>query len=396
MPPTPRGLRPLLRDALLPWFRANARPMPWRTERSPYRVWISEAMLQQTRVETVIPYFERWMRRFPDIRSLAGADLQDVLKAWEGLGYYARARNLHRAATLLVRDHQGALPSDPALLSSLPGIGPYTLAAILSLAFQKPHAVLDGNVERVLTRLLALPANVRHPTVKASLRDLANRLLGDLPPDDFNEAMMELGATVCLPRSPRCNLCPLAPACRAHRLGSPENFPSKPPAKKIPTLQVGAAVVWRDPHTFLIAQRKENGLLGGLWEFPGGKREDGESFADCVVRELREELGITVLPGPCLCEVRHTYSHFHLRMTVLHCQWQEDTPRAIDCADFRWVTRPDCDALPFSKADLKVLRALDDAAGTTFCLPDPPAQVQTGAAGSGAPQGRPPPHCRRS
>lgn len=347
-----------VRDRLLPWFRAQARDLPWRRDRTPYRVWISEAMLQQTRVDTVIPYFERWMRRFPTVRDLAEADVQEVLKAWEGLGYYARARNLHRAAQRIVADHAGKIPNNAGALRALPGIGPYTVAAVLSLAFDRPQAVLDGNVERVLTRLTAWDADVRHTTVKETLRSMAARLLADHPPGQFNEAMMELGATVCTPQRPLCGDCPLAGICRARRKGTPEHFPFKSARKPIPTLQVGAGVVWRDPDRFLVARRNEKGMLGGMWEFPGGKREEGENMPACVRRELCEELAIRVEVGERLLHVRHSYSHFHLRMDVHHCRWRGDSPRAVDCADFRWVRREDCDRLPFSRADGKVLEAL--------------------------------------
>lgn len=353
----PSGSYLAVSSLLLPWFEARARVLPWRENRTPYRVWISEAMLQQTRVETVIPYFLRWMERFPSVRDLADADQQDVLKAWEGLGYYARARNLHRAARIVVDVHGGELPSDPETLASLPGIGPYTVAAIGSLAFGHALPVLDGNVERVLTRLLACGEPVTAPGVKERLRRTAARLLEGHPPGAFNEAMMELGATLCLPANPRCGECPLRQPCRGRR-SDPSRYPVKVPKPAIPEIEVGAAVTWRDDGRFLIARRHEKGLLGGMWEFPGGKREPGETLEDCVVRELREELDIGVRPREFCCTVRHTYSHFRLKLQVFHCDWTDGTPRAVDCADFRWVTLDDCEALPFGKADLMVLKTL--------------------------------------
>ena len=355
----PNGVKQHLHEALPPWFADHARALPWRENRSPYRVWISEAMLQQTRVETVIPYFQRWMAAFPDVTSLADAPLESVLKAWEGLGYYARARNLHRAAILIRDQYGGRIPEDPGHMGALPGIGPYTLAAIQSLAFGRPMAVLDGNVERVLTRLLASEAPVNDPKVKNGLRDLAGRLMGDLDPRVFNEGMMELGATVCLPRNPRCDICPLRPRCRGAK-SDPARYPVKQKKKKIPVVEVGAAVTWRDPETFLIAKRHPEGLLGGMWEFPGGKREAGEALDDCVKRELREELDIQVKVKAFFMHVRHTFTHFHLSMHVFHCQWNGDDPKALDCADFRWVRFADCATLPFGKADRRVLAALED------------------------------------
>ncbi|MGA0369461.1 MAG: A/G-specific adenine glycosylase [Kiritimatiellia bacterium] len=354
----PRHCASTVRNSLLPWFSASARDMPWRRVRTPYTVWISETMLQQTRVETVIPYFNLWMRIFPDCERLASADLEEVLKCWEGLGYYARARNLHHAAGQVVERFGGQIPSDPEGLRSLKGIGPYTLHAILSLAFDQPYAVLDGNVERVLTRFCAIDRDIRKPQVKKQLQTLATRMLADHPPALFNEAMMELGATVCLPANPRCGVCPLAPVCRGTRTGNPEQFPVKSKRAPVPTVQVGAGVVWRDDETFLIARRKPEGMLGGLWEFPGGKVEPGEKMEDCIARELLEELGIRLRVEKELLRVRHSYTHFHLRMQVHHCRWQGDEPRALDCADYRWVRLADCRKLPFSRADLKVIDEL--------------------------------------
>lgn len=334
--------------------------MPWRETRTPYRVWISEAMLQQTQVDTVIPYFERWMATFPTLLDLAQADQEAVLKCWEGLGYYARARNLHKAARELVDIHDGKVPSDPEALRALPGIGPYTQAAILSLAFGRSYAVLDGNVERVLTRLCAFDGDVRRPETKRVLQTLMTRLLSDHPPGEFNEAFMELGATLCLPRNPKCDTCPLKGVCRATKQNAVEAYPVKSRKKPVPTVQVGAAVTWKDAQTFLIAKRNQEEMLGGLWEFPGGKLEEGETLEECVARELKEELGIQVEVGERLVRVRHTYSHFKLVMDVYHCHWKGDEPKALDCADFRWVSRKECDALPFSKADLKVLNVIKD------------------------------------
>lgn len=348
----------LVAHGLLPWFKHHARQLPWRDHRSPYAVWVSETMLQQTQVATVVPYFSRWMQAFPSIAALASAEQQQVLKLWEGLGYYARARNLHAAAREVVDRFNGELPPDPDALSSLKGIGPYTLAAIMSLAFDQPYAVLDGNVERVLTRYCAIGEDIRKPQTKKQLQTLATRMLARHPPALFNEAMMELGATVCTPGRPDCAICPLRERCRGRQSGQPQAFPYKSKKKPVPTVEVGAGIVWRDERTFLVARRKQEGMLGGLWEFPGGKIEAGESVAACIQRELLEELGVQVEVGAAFLKVKHSYTHFHLRMTVHHCRWQGDPPQCLDCADFRWVGLAECADLPFSRADLKVLEAL--------------------------------------
>ncbi len=354
------SLRAAVRKRLLPWFAQNARDLPWRAEpRPPYAVWISEIMLQQTRVDTVIPYFLRFLARFPDPASLATAPLQDILKLWEGLGYYTRARQIQKAAQLLVRDHEGRLPSDPAQLAALPGLGPYTTAAVASFAFGIPLAVLDGNVIRVFSRLLALPDDVSLPATKKKLQLLADALLLKDQPGAVNEAWMELGAILCTPRAPRCSDCPLRTVCRAAQLNTPEAFPKKKKKMKVPHKVVGAAVILNAKNQILIAQRKaEGGMLAGLWEFPGGKIAEGETMPQCIARELKEEMGITIEVGPHLVTVPHAYSHFTIDLHAHFARIQSGRPRHIECADHAWVTREQFNDYPFSKADLDIIRAL--------------------------------------
>ena len=360
-------LRAAVRRRLLPWFAKHARDLPWRAEpREPYAVWISEIMLQQTRVDTVIPYFHRFLKRFPDPAALAAAPLQDVLKQWEGLGYYTRARQLHKAAGILVRDHGGRLPSDPAALAALPGLGPYATAAVASLAFGHPLAVLDGNVIRVLARLLALPGDVTLPAVRRELRQIADDLLPRDRAAAANEAWMELGALVCTPRKPACTACPLRTVCRAAEQGAPESFPRKKKKMKVPHKIVGAAVILNPQNRILIARRNpEKGMLAGLWEFPGGKIADGETMPACIARELREEMGIEIEVGPHLVTVPHAYSHFTIELHAHFARIRKGRPRHLECAGHAWVTADGFDAYPFSKADHGIIRALR-------ALPRPP------------------------
>ena len=360
-------LRAAVRRRLLPWFAKNARDLPWRAEpRPPYAVWISEIMLQQTRVDTVIPYFRRFLARFPDPASLAVAPLRDVLKLWEGLGYYSRARQIQKAAQILVRDHGGRLPADPAQLAALPGLGPYTTAAVASFAFGLPLAVLDGNVIRVFSRLLALPDDVGRPATKKKLQRLADELLLKDKPGAVNEAWMELGALLCTPRAPRCPECPLRRVCRAAQLQTPEAFPNKKKKMKVPHKVVGAAVILNAKNQILIAQRKaEGGLLAGLWEFPGGKIAPGETMPQCIARELKEEMGIDLEVGAHLVTVPHAYSHFTIELHAHFARIRSGRPRHIECADHAWVSRAQFDDYPFSKADLDIIRALR-------ALPKPP------------------------
>jgi len=357
-------LNQTIQSLLLAWAETGLRDLPWRRDRSPYRVWVSEIMLQQTRVETAIPYFYRWMARFPTIQELARAELGEVLKCWEGLGYYARCRNLHRAAQTIVQEHGGTLPSTREELLALPGIGPYTVGAILSLAFAQDAAVLDGNVRRVLSRLYAIADDPEDAKGRRLLRqrlwELAEALVPPGRAGQFNEALMDLGATICTPRGPRCPTCPLNGVCRAYTVGDPESYP--PPRRREPTphYDVAAGVIWRDERV-LIAQRPLDGLLGGLWEFPGGKQEAGETLTECLQRELDEELGIQVDVGQQLIVVRHAYTHFRVTVYAFECRYRsagDPTARAVN--DWRWVTLAELDDYALPVVDRKITVAVRD------------------------------------
>lgn len=361
------GLTPALKRAFqvrLPaWFKKNRRPFPWRARRTPYRVWVSEIMLQQTRADQALPYFRVFLRRFPTIRSLAAAPLREVLLAWEGLGYYARARNLHRSAQVIVHRHGGRFPSDPADIRALPGIGPYTAAAIGSLAFGHEAPVLDGNVIRVLARVMALEDRVHTRAAKRRLWAWAEALKIPGHAGLSNEAQMELGALCCTPRDPDCGACPLGNVCRARAGGKPEAYPVKKRRAPVPHKVVGAAVTLRRDGRILIAQRRDSSMLGGLWEFPGGGLDPGETMDGCIARELREEMGVRLEVGPLLTVVHHAYSHFTIE---LHAHWarlRSGRPRAIHCADFAWVRPGRFGRYPFSRADLHIIEALRAPAG---------------------------------
>ena len=349
-----------IKTRLLPWFAENKRSMPWRSNRTPYRVWISELMLQQTRVDQATPYFRRFMKRFPSLASLARASQEDVLKMWEGLGYYSRARNLHKTARIIVEDMNGRFPSDPADIIKLPGVGGYTAAAIGSLAFNQDMAVLDGNVIRVLSRLYAYAQDTRSSAARAELQQMAEALLVKGDAGRYNEAMMELGATICLPRNPKCEVCPVVSACLAAQSGCPTDYPVKAPRKKVPHIVVGAAVVRNRKGEVLIAQRREQDMLGGLWEFPGGKQETGETIRQCIVRELKEELGINVEVEDFLTTVHHAYSHFTMDMHTYFARIRSGRPRPLHCQNYRWVRINGLRDLPYSKADLNIITELEN------------------------------------
>jgi len=347
---------------LLVWAETSLEALPWRGERDPYRIWVSEVMLQQTRRETVVPYYRRFLDCFPTVQDLAVADLQEVLKVWEGLGYYARARSLHAAAQQVIETYAGQLPADRRQLLKLPGIGAYTAGAILSLAFGQDEPVLDGNVERVLCRLALVEENPRRPAARRNLWATARAVLVPGQAGRVNEALMELGATVCRPRVPRCAACPLAGLCRAHDEGLEETVPMRVPRAPLPHRRVAAAVTLQ-PERVLVAQRRPDDLLGGLWEFPGGTCEEDEALEACLEREIDEELGVQIAVGPQIASLRHAYTHFRLTLYAFLCRLVAGEPQCLQCADWRWVTLEEAARLPMSVLDRRLVGILGQEGG---------------------------------
>ena len=302
-----------VRRRVLRYFDRHQRALPWRGQTDPYGIWISEVMLQQTRVDTVRDRWPRFLRRFPTVQDLARASEHAVLAEWEGLGYYHRARNLRRAAQQVVERHHGALPEDPATLRTLPGFGDYTAAAVASIAFGVRAAVLDGNVLRVLARFTGETGDIAKGPTRRRLQAVADRLLAPRRAGDWNEALMDLGATVCSPRRPTCLRCPFRVDCRARASGEPERLPNKRRRGPTPHYDIAAGLVWRGDKV-LIARRPSDGLLGGLWEFPGGKRRPGETLPAACAREVREETGLRVTVGEPFCRIEHAYTHFRITL----------------------------------------------------------------------------------
>lgn len=345
------------RRNLLRWYRADARDLPWRRTRDPYQIWLSEIMLQQTRVETVIEYYNRFLRNFPTVRKLAAAPEDAVMKLWEGLGYYSRARNLHRAAKQVVAERKGRLPERAEDWRALPGIGRYTAAAIASIGFGEPLAVLDGNVKRVLARLLCIRESIDDVATEARLWDEAQALLAPRAAGDFNQAMMELGARVCLPRNPKCDACPVATPCLARAEGAQEQLPARKKKAATPHHVIVAAAILRGGK-YLLGKRPPGGLLGGLWEFPGGKVESGETLEAALAREVREELGMEVRVGRKIAAVKHAYSHFSITLHVFECAPLSGKPKSNFHTTLAWTPRADFSKLAFPKANLKVFEQM--------------------------------------
>jgi A/G-specific adenine glycosylase len=348
---------------LLAWYARHARALPWRGSRDPYRVWVSEIMLQQTQVETVIPYYQRWLALFPDVRRLAAAPLRDVLAAWEGLGYYSRARNLHRAAQIVVAEHGGALPRSAEALRRLPGIGRYTAGAIASIAFGQDAPALDGNIKRVLARVFDVRADVKSPAGEKQLWALAESALPPGRAGDFNQALMDLGATLCVPRAPACLLCPLRDLCAARRLGVQHERPVTAARRPAPTRVFLAGVV-RKRGRVLIEQRPEGELLGGLWAFPAVELDGGAGQPEPAQlrRGLRARLGLSVRVGPLAHALAHAFTHFRLTLRVYDCAWTGGAlPRPARGRPLRrWVRPAELGDYPMGKVDRAIARRIDE------------------------------------
>ncbi|MFC1996056.1 A/G-specific adenine glycosylase [Chloroflexota bacterium] len=342
---------------LLDWYATDARELPWRGNPDPYAVWVSEIMLQQTRVETVIPYYKRWMMRFPSVFELSSASQQEVLSLWEGLGYYARARNLHQAASVIVAEYAGELPQEAQDLQTLPGIGRYTAAAIASIAFGKDEAALDGNIRRVLARVFDVTKPARSTQGERQLWQLSEENLPSGCAGEYNQAMMDLGATICTPSCPNCGDCPVQEVCQARKLGVQEDRPVKKARPAIPHYTVAAAVIRRNGQVF-IAQRPDKGLLGGMWEFPGGKTEEDESLDVCLKREICEELGVDIEVGAPFGVYQHAFTHFRITLHAFECLLNDGTPIPHEHKDLRWVRPAELHKFPMGKIDRQIAKRL--------------------------------------
>ena len=336
---------------LLEWYDDSNLTLPWRNSNDPYKIYLSEVMLQQTQVKTVLPYYKKWVNKYPTLQSVANANQEQILKQWEGLGYYSRARNFHKSCQIIALKFDGEVPATSGEFSKLPGVGPYISAAVMSIAFNHPLPAVDTNAIRVTARLkmvkFSSPADSK----------IIHRYLADnisiKRPGDFNQAIMDLGREICKSDNPKCTLCPVSKFCKALVNNFVDKYPVKTKPPKKPHYNIAVGIVW-NMGQLLISKRRENGLLGGLWEFPGGKIEEGESAKNCIIREIKEELGIHVKPTSFLKQIKHAYTHFSITMDAYNCDFLHGYPQPLGCDDWRWIKPQEIKTLPFPKANHKL------------------------------------------
>ena len=346
---------------LLRWYGKHRRDLPWRRTKDPYAVWVSEIMLQQTRVETVLPYYHRFLARFPHVQALASASLNEVLKVWENLGYYARARNLHAAAREIAARGQGTLPATKEELLLLPGIGSYTAAAVASIAHGEAVPAVDGNVTRVLCRVFALQTALECSSTQNTIHALAETLIPPTAPGRFNQGLMDLGATLCTPKKPSCAPCPLKGLCLAEIQGMQETLPVRRRRRVIPHKEMIVPVVFDTRDRILIVQRPFEGLLAGLWGFPSAEKKKRETVGQALRRALKEHLEIRLTKTEAPVSVRHAYSHFKILAHAYPCRSAESRP--IRGRGLTWAGPEALLQLPFAAVDRKIMKALSLTTG---------------------------------
>lgn len=342
-----------VRARLLPWYDANRRDLPWRRTRDPYRILVAEYLLQRTRIKNGTPYYERFLKRFPTVQDLAAAPLDDVLAIWEGLGFYGRARNLHAAARAIVDKRRGRIPSSYDALASLPGIGPYTAGAVASIAFGVRVPAVDGNVTRVIARVFRIRENVRKATVRRRIAEIAARLVPSDQSGAFNQAMMELGATICTPVAPACTKCPIERLCLARAAGEERDLPVSSRPRSPPVVPVVFGLVTADGRV-LIVRRPGGQLLGGLWALPGGERRGRSERAD-LKGSIRSQTGIEVRLGPRWTRVDRTFSHRKWIGSIYRCS---PTRRPEGSESVRWLPREEALRLPLVPFHRDAIKAL--------------------------------------
>jgi A/G-specific adenine glycosylase len=344
-----------IQTKLLQWFKKNKRDLPWRKTRDPYAIWVSEIMLQQTQVATVIPYYQKFLKSFSTLHHLAKANLSKVLKVWEGLGYYSRARNLHRSSQIVLNRFHGRVPDTLKDLLSLPGIGRSTAGAILSFAFHKEAPILDGNAKRVLSRLFAVSGSPGERKTEGLLWEISESLIPKGFSNPFNQALMDLGSMLCTPKEPECGRCPLRHFCKGRASGNPGRFPAKKVKKTIPHVESVSAVI-RKNGKVLLKQRPPKGLLGGLWDFPNWRNEGKQRsrLRSRLRNTIKKELEMNVEVKEFIGVFQQTYSHFKLTLHVFHCQHLNGKGNG------KWVPIQNLNLLPMSRIHRKIAQTISD------------------------------------
>jgi len=349
----------MFQQSLVNWFHENSRNLPWRKSYSPYQVWISEIMLQQTQMDRVVAYFNRWIERFPDVASITGANEEEVLKLWEGLGYYSRARNIIKTAKLLIENHQGELPADHQALIGLPGIGPYTAGAIMSIAFNREYPLVDANIERLFARLFNLGKPVKDKKTHTFIWQKAKELIPRGRAREFNQALMELGALVCIPQNPRCKICPVAAHCLAFSLDLVSKRPVPGEPSKTIFIEMATGIVEHDGR-MLIQKRKPTGVWPNLWEFPGGRLEPGETPEMALVREYLEETELAVGNLRKITTVQHSYTIYRVTLHCYLCSPLDGRHEPVlhTAQEYRWVAPEELSDYAFPAGHRKFIKYL--------------------------------------
>ena len=339
---------------LIYWYNSNKRELPFRSTKDPYKIWISETMLQQTQMKTVIPFYERWVSALPTIGSVARTNIASLLKLWEGLGYYRRCHNFYQASKIIVEDYKGIVPSDYDSFKGLPGVGDYTAGAVLSISFGIPIPAIDGNVKRVMARLYGFKHLTRYNST--IIYKALSITLKNVNPSDFNQGLMELGALICTSEFPKCFKCPLSKNCKAYQSTNPTNYPQKKVKSSIPHFNVVAAIIWRGD-TFYIQKRSDDKMLGGLWEFPGGKVKKGETLELALLRELKEECNLNARILKKATSIKHRYSHYSITMHCYYCEEKND--KIVSLTNSNWINKNQISQYSFPKANHKIFNFLN-------------------------------------
>ncbi|HEU5139204.1 MAG TPA: A/G-specific adenine glycosylase [Bacillales bacterium] len=342
---------------LIRWFESEHRDLPWRKDRDPYKIWVSEVMLQQTRVDTVIPYFERFINRFPTVKALAEADEETVLKTWEGLGYYSRARNLQQGVRE-VHDKYGAkVPDNKRDISRLKGVGPYTAGAILSIAYGKAEPAVDGNVMRVLSRILLIEDDIAKPKTRKIFEEIATEIISEGKTSEFNQGLMELGAMVCTPKSPKCLLCPVQEHCQAFAKGRQDELPNKSRKKPPKVVPMAVGVVRNEQDEVLIHRRPQQGLLAGMWEFPGFEVSRGDNKKEQLAKQLKEVYKVVADIDIRLRNIQHVFTHLKWELAVYQGKVNRPVPER---SDLKFVPVDELENLPFPVSHQKIIQMIQE------------------------------------